>query len=573
MSTTITEKGTAVSTATPKSIRPYTNLLTNTPNYLKHGSSSESLDSNASTIKFTASVSPTPQPQPQVRKKIQIPNYYVPPKVNISESSTTATEDVVRPSTLIRKKSGEIVKSSLKLSSLLQRSLSTPQLSAMGNKGSTRKSVRFASRLANVKMFDGCDSPSTVSLANSPCTSPPCEFESGFEDVDVDDEVYTFLKNKPNRRRRQGFEWNWDKLNNSSSSSDDEDDYWSAPKQLNKTNKFLPSSGVGKTAPRSSEYRLTSHNIPKMVNSKESIVWLPSAYVLKTDGKTFLYGLVNVQNLAFEKKVFLKLTLNNWKTSVIFGGQAVINYFKSISDKIDQFKFKISLDDLISSDGKNVQLQMCIKYQVNGTEYWDNNFGKNYQFQLTRIDRNVINNSSSTSVGGSKTVKKDDEFPQFNELVSKLMLHQQDTQIKKKTTLQRNFEDLIKPTVSRPVLNKSYSSNDIVGSTTNQPRPRYSQRHQRNHTPTTSNLSRPDFSSLSYADLLNNYCFANSSTTTHNNPLVSSSSNNSSISTSPIPSISSTSSSTPSTPILAPTCLAPPSTASTFHSFSDSIHI
>ena len=112
----------------------------------------------------------------------------------------------------------------------------------MGNKGSTRKSVRFASRLANVKTFDGCDSPSTVSLANSPCTSPPCEFESGFEDVDVDDDVYTFLKNKPNRRLRLGFEWNWDKLINSSSSSSDddenEDDYWSTPKQFSKPNKF-----------------------------------------------------------------------------------------------------------------------------------------------------------------------------------------------------------------------------------------------------------------------------------------------------------------------------------------------
>lgn len=670
MSATITEKETAVSTttATPKSIRPlsYTNLLANSSNYLKHGSSSESLDSqvsNASTIKFTASsVSPTispspqtPQVQPQsqvqsqVRKKIQIPNYYVPPKVNIAPSisitesndATNTTETIARPS-LIRKKSGEIVKSSLKLSSLLQRSLSTPQLSTMGNKGSTRKSVRFASRLANVKTFDGCDSPSTVSLANSPCTSPPCEFESGFEDVDVDDDVYTFLKNKPNRRLRLGFEWNWDKLINSSSSSSDddenEDDYWSTPKQFSKPNKFLPNSGFvsgttaktitttgfnsnslnSSTSAPSKEYRLTSHNIPKMINSRESIVWLPSAYVLKTDGKTFLYGLVNVQNLAFEKKVFLKLTLNNWKTSVIFGGQSVINYFKSIDNKIDQFKFKISLDDLISSDGKNVQLQMCIKYQVNDTEYWDNNFGKNYQFQLTRIDRKVINNiSSSTSVGDSKTVatttttaKKDDEFPQFNELVSKLMLHQQDTQIKKKTSpvAQRsfsvfnNFEELnsgARLTVSssspRPFLNKSFSSNDIIGSsTTSQQRPRYSQRHQRSHrkdatttttntNTTTSSLSRPDFSSLSYADLLNNYCFANSSTTTtNNNPLVgvsslTTSSNTSSISTSPVASsttISSISSSTPNTPILTPTCLAPPqSTASTFHSFSDSIHI
>ena len=118
-------KETAVSTttATPKSIRPlsYTNLLANSSNYLKHGSSSESLDSqvsNASTIKFTASsVSPTispspqtPQVQSQVRKKIQIPNYYVPPKVNIAPSisitessdATNTTETIARPS-LIRK--------------------------------------------------------------------------------------------------------------------------------------------------------------------------------------------------------------------------------------------------------------------------------------------------------------------------------------------------------------------------------------------------------------------------------------------------------------------------------------
>ena len=117
MSATITEKETAVSTttATPKSIRPlsYTNLLANSSNYLKHGSSSESLDSqvsNASTIKFTASsVSPTispspqtPQVQPQsqvqsqVRKKIQIPNYYVPPKVNIAPS-ISITEVMMQP--------------------------------------------------------------------------------------------------------------------------------------------------------------------------------------------------------------------------------------------------------------------------------------------------------------------------------------------------------------------------------------------------------------------------------------------------------------------------------------------
>lgn len=48
-------------------------------------------------------------------------------------------------------------------------------------------------------------------------------------------------------------------------------------------------------------------------------------------------------------------------------------------------------------------------------------------FNGLSITRNYITNSSSTSVGGSKTMKKDDEFPQFNKLVSKLMLHQQES--------------------------------------------------------------------------------------------------------------------------------------------------
>ena len=66
---------------------------------------------SASSVSPTISPSPqTPQVQSQVRKKIQIPNYYVPPKVNIAPSisitessdATNTTETIARPS-LIRK--------------------------------------------------------------------------------------------------------------------------------------------------------------------------------------------------------------------------------------------------------------------------------------------------------------------------------------------------------------------------------------------------------------------------------------------------------------------------------------
>ncbi|EGW30091.1 uncharacterized protein SPAPADRAFT_144249, partial [Spathaspora passalidarum NRRL Y-27907] len=550
MSTTITKGGPMPLT--------YSNLIaSNLYTQREAASSSESVDSNASTIKLTSG---TPPPQ-------QLPNYYVPPKVNVQESdsqdsssstsmsstcstsSSMSSTSYVLPPRLVRKKSGELVKSSLKLPQLLQRSLSTPQLPA-------RKSVRFASRLTNIKMFDGMESPAAVSsTASTPLHSPP----SGRYDDELDDfdDELRFLKTKP---KVDYFDWNWhgSMESSSSTSSDDEDEYWSTPKSL--------------TGNSLREYRLTSHNIPKIVNFKDMIVWLPSAYVLKTDGMTYLYGLVNVKNLAFEKKIFIKLTLNNWKTSVVFGGNAIITYVKSMGD-VDQFKFKINVDDLISNryDGFNaIDLQMCIKYEVGSDVYWDNNGGANYQFKLTMVNGiksyTYSPSPSKNSPSISETPKKaeTEEFPQFNELISKLILHQQvsksDASLARRPTIatttapqqprfsfsvHNNFEDR-KP--QRPFLRTSYSSSDVTTAASQQQqqagRPKYSQSFRQRQQ--KKDTGKPEFSSVSYADLLNNYCFANTAAT------------------------AAAGSSTPTTPVLAG-CL--PSTASTLHSFSDSIHI
>ncbi|KAG7660632.1 GAC1 [[Candida] subhashii] len=537
------------------------------------------------------------------KSKIPIPSYYVAPKSTLQESdslestsssssstslcsassmSSSSSYMMMMPPKLVRKKSGELVKSSLKLPQLLQRSLSTPQLTA-------RKSVRFASRLINVKMFDGCASPATVSSGQ---TTPLNE-----DDDEFDDEDYRFLKQKP--RRVDYFDWNWhgnsskgsSDYSSENNSDDDEDDYWSSPKLV--------------TGTTSKEYRLTSHNIPKIVNTKDSVVWLPSAYVLKTDGKTYLYGLINVKNLAFEKKLYIKLTLNNWKTSIVFGGNSIINFVKSIGD-IDQFKFKINVDDLILNkyDGVNVDLQMCLKYEVNNQTYWDNNGGANYQFTLSMVNgiksytykptSNPASSANATAAASAATPKKDsEESHQFNELISKLILHQQGTKSEgtspappatqapapaapKKSipsfpqpqrfsfSVQNNFEDHHKPPIHRPFLRQSFSSSDIVSTPNSQSaqqpigRPKYSQsfrQRQQKKNEAFSN-SKPEFSSMCYADLINNYCFANSSNSVP-------SSNQSTAATS-------ANTSTVSTPVLG-SCS--PTTASTLYSLSDSIHI
>ncbi|KAK7679290.1 hypothetical protein QCA50_017677 [Cerrena zonata] len=54
---------------------------------------------------------------------------------------------------------------------------------------SPNKSVRFASRLANVKMFDGNDSPSTVATAeNTPLGSPHHEEMDSYFQLNWNDE-------------------------------------------------------------------------------------------------------------------------------------------------------------------------------------------------------------------------------------------------------------------------------------------------------------------------------------------------------------------------------------------------
>lgn len=619
ISTFNNNNGSTITTTTP-STAPIITTTSNTFTFVKPSPYHQTQQPQ---IKTQPQTQAQAQQQPTLSiprtSKIQIPNYYVPPKTLVQEldsfestsssssstslcsaSSMSSSSSYILPPKLIRKKSGELVKSSLKLPQLLQRSLSTPQLPA-------RKSVRFASRLINVKMFNGFESPASVSSTlSTPLHSPPGGVYGDDDDDDyfdgVDDE-YRFLKEKP--RRMDYFDWNWhgDHSSNggsrggyeysSENNSDDEDDYWLSPRLV--------------TGSSTKEYRLTSHNIPKMFNANDSNVWLPSAYVLKTDGKTYLYGLINVKNLAFEKRLFIKLTLNNWKTSIVFGGASIINYVKSIGN-IDQFKFKISVDDLILNryDGNNVDLQMCLKYEVNNQTFWDNNGGENYRFKLSLV--NGIKSytykptTSSSSNTAAATPKKDtEESHQFNELISKLILHQQGTKAETapattaSTTpavprpaapskrsvssfpqrfsfsVQNNFEDHHKapPPVQRPFLRQSFSSSDIMttpssGNSNFQPsvgRPKYSQsfrqRQQQRKVDSSSTTGKPEFSSISYADLINNYCFANSSSTSTPNTQV----------TTPD---SSASPSGASTPVIG-SCS--PSTASTFYSLSDSLHI
>ncbi|XP_028813052.1 protein phosphatase 1 regulatory subunit 3E [Denticeps clupeoides] len=92
-----------------------------------------------------------------------------------------------------------------------------------------------------------------------------------------------------------------------------------------------------------------------------------------------LSGTVRVLNVAFEKKVLLRYTLNNWITFM----DTSASYLPNSSDGVtDRFSFKIITPTFLETGGT---LQFAVRYCVDGEEFWDNNNGNNYKVRRHRF--------------------------------------------------------------------------------------------------------------------------------------------------------------------------------------------
>lgn len=92
-----------------------------------------------------------------------------------------------------------------------------------------------------------------------------------------------------------------------------------------------------------------------------------------------LSGIVRVLNLAFEKKVYLRYTLNNWTTFM----DILAFYVPHSSDGLtDKFSFKMITPNFMEGGGT---LQFAIRYCAGGGEFWDNNNGNNYKVRRHRF--------------------------------------------------------------------------------------------------------------------------------------------------------------------------------------------
>ena len=185
------------------------------------------------------------------------------------------------------------------------------------------KAVHFDSHLEHVRHFLQVDRP----LAVSANTSPNDNYESDTE--------YPFGSNAKRANRPQPFELEI------------------------VINNFPPETPIRKAQP----VRLER-------------LWM------SPDQKS-LIGSVAVANLAFNKLVVCRFTFDYWKTT----SEVVAEFMQEIRPKYselghDRFQFTIKLSDLANLESKT--LYLCMRYNVNGQDYWDNNNNVNFQVDFRK---------------------------------------------------------------------------------------------------------------------------------------------------------------------------------------------
>ncbi|KAH8594963.1 putative phosphatase regulatory subunit-domain-containing protein, partial [Bisporella sp. PMI_857] len=145
-------------------------------------------------------------------------------------------------------------------------------------------------------------------------------------------------------------------------------------------NEFPFDEANGHTPPF--EWEIVVSNFPAETPLRLSQPVRVERVFLSADNKN-LIGTVAVANLAFNKWVVARFTLDYWKTT----SEVVAEYNNDVRapkhiDGRDRFNFNIKLADLANLEAKT--MFFCVKYCVNGREYWDNNNSTNFQIDFRK---------------------------------------------------------------------------------------------------------------------------------------------------------------------------------------------
>ncbi|GAA6056479.1 hypothetical protein JCM3770_007022 [Rhodotorula araucariae] len=230
--------------------------------------------------------------------------------------SPTLADDAraTKPALMVRKKSGELVRPSLKADTS-RRDFSKPR-SAPATPVCP-KYVHFDTQLEHVKHFLAQQRPAAVSRSGSPL------------ETETEDEPESF-----------------------------------------------PFPAMAQ--PQAGTVKLVLSNFPtKSRIDRDAYV---ESLTMTPDGKS-IRGIVRVRNLAFEKWVAVRFTLDHWQTV----SEVSAEHHESIpGGHADRFAFTIRLQDLLAHI-EHKTMYLAVRYTVGGREIWDNNDGQNYRVEFKRV--------------------------------------------------------------------------------------------------------------------------------------------------------------------------------------------
>ena len=141
-------------------------------------------------------------------------------------------------------------------------------------------------------------------------------------------------------------------------------------------------SGEANSRPPPFDWEIRLSNFPHNTPERNALPVRTESVYLSLD-KKILMGSVIVRNLAFNKLVVARFTLDYWKTT----SEVVAEYNNNVRQKqtedgCDRFTFSIKLEDQANLENKT--MFFCVRYNVNGQEYWDNNNSINYQVDFVK---------------------------------------------------------------------------------------------------------------------------------------------------------------------------------------------
>ncbi|BEI83198.1 hypothetical protein CcaverHIS002_0310660 [Cutaneotrichosporon cavernicola] len=250
---------------------------------------------------------------------------------------------------MVRKKSGEMVKPALK-----NRSMSTPDFSrgeSQDLSGKSQSSHNLWERTKSVRFDDGELESVVLFLRSQRPNAVAKAVDGGYSPVDGDDEHEKDLSDYVHfRTRRSGGA----RGSNGGDQTDFQIDTCSAVPRVRLD--FGPGTqGI----------------------LKDEYVVLERIEMCQPLG---LRGSVLVRNIAFEKWVGVRFTLDGWQTISEVSASHASNIPPGTTgdEGWDRFCFNIKLEDY-RRKLEDREFHLCVRYNSNGGEWWDSNGGQNYR--------------------------------------------------------------------------------------------------------------------------------------------------------------------------------------------------